>query len=102
MMGVLTIEHEGRRRAAVLPRRVRIGRRSMNHLVIDHRTVSRLHAWVDATDEGVFITDAGSRTGTRVNGRPIESRHPLADGDEVSIGPAKLTFRAEQQIPPGV
>ena len=82
-----------------------MGRKSINQLVIDHRAVSRLHAWIERTgegDEAYQITDATSRSGTKVNGRSIGAKHPLADGDEIRIGPAKLTFLAGPDLPPGV
>src|SRR5688572_21446684 len=98
-MAVLIVEHAGQTRGARLPRRVLIGRRSMNHLVIDHRLVSRMHAWIDGVGDRYFLTDTGTRTGTTVNGIPVASRHPLSDGDEIAIGPARLTFLAGDQVP---
>src|SRR3954454_7422569 len=100
-MAVLIIELGGHQRAAVLPSRVLIGRKSMNHLVIDHRAVSRLHAWIDGRGaDGWYISDATSRTGTRVNGEPVITRRFLNDGDEITVGPAKLWFLAGDQVPP--
>src|SRR5829696_2839947 len=101
-MPVLVVDHAGHRRGARLPRRVLIGRRGMNHLVIDHRDVSRMHAWIGSDGSRYHINDTGTRTGTRVNGRPLQSRHTLADGDRISIGPATLTFLADDQVPPQV
>ncbi len=75
----------------------------MNHLVIDDPGVSRMHAWIDGEgDDRYYINDAGSRTGTRVNGQRIVARHLLADEDEIAIGPAKLTFLAESTLRAGV
>ncbi len=44
---------------------------------------------------GWMVRDCGSRSGTRVNGRPVREA-PLADGDTVQIGP--FSFLA--QLPP--
>lgn len=101
-MAVLLVELHGIKRGSVLPRRVLIGRRSMNHLVIDDPAVSRMHAWIEGEGDRYYINDAGSRTGTRVNGQRIVSRHLLGDEDEISVGPAKLTFLAESRLRPGV
>jgi hypothetical protein len=98
-MPVLIVEHEGRCRGARLPRRVLIGRRAMNHLVIDDRLVSRMHAWIDCDGGRCFLTDTGTRTGTTVNGIPLASRYELVDGDEIAIGPARLTFLAGNDVP---
>jgi pSer/pThr/pTyr-binding forkhead associated (FHA) protein len=40
------------------------------------------------------IEDLGSKNGTYVNGNRIEAVSVLADGDEVVLGTAVLTFRA--------
>jgi len=101
-MAVLLVELHGIKRGSLLPRRVLIGRRSMNHLVIDDPAVSRMHAWIDGEGDRYYINDAGSRTGTRVNGQRIVTRHLLGDEDEITIGPAKLTFLAESRLRPGV
>jgi hypothetical protein len=98
-MAVLIVEHEGLCRGARLPRRVLIGRRAINHLVIDHRLVSRMHAWIDCDGDRCFLTDTGTRTGTTVNGIPLASRYQLVDGDEIAIGPARLTFLAGDEVP---
>jgi len=101
-MAVLLVELHGIKRGSLLPRRVLIGRRSMNQLVIDDPGVSRMHAWIDGEGDRFYINDAGSRTGTRVNGQRIVARHLLGDEDEITIGPAKLTFLAESRLRPGV
>ena len=61
-----------------------------------------MHAWIDGEGDRYYINDAGSRTGTRVNGQRIVARHLLGDEDEITIGPAKLTFLAEPRVRPGV
>src|SRR5207302_5838975 len=66
-------------------------------------SVSRLHAWIDADADGrYFIADSGSLTGTFVNGRTIEKRRMLADGDVIRIGQAQIIFSLEESLPPGV
>ena len=40
-------------------------------MVIPSTSVSREHARVEKTDEGIFISDLGSSNGTQVNGTPV-------------------------------
>lgn len=101
-MPILLVDHQSHTRGSILPSRLLIGRRSMNHLVIDDPTVSRMHAWIDQRGADYILTDMRSRTGTRVNGQPLAKRRKLVHGDSIQIGPATLTFRADDQLPAGV
>jgi pSer/pThr/pTyr-binding forkhead associated (FHA) protein len=97
-MPALTYEYSGARFGGTINGRVLIGRKLTQGVVIADPAVSRLHAWID-TSQGCFIlTDAGSRTGTFVNGEAIV-RWELQPGDEIRIGPANLVFRAEDTLP---
>jgi hypothetical protein len=97
-MPALTYEYSGAQFGGTINGRVLIGRKLTHGVVIADPAVSRLHAWID-TDEGAFVlTDAGSRTGTFVNGEAIV-RWELQPGDEIRIGPANLIFRAEDTLP---
>ena len=88
---------------ASLSGRVLIGRRPSNHVVVDDPAVSRIHAWIDTADRQFCITDAGSRTGTFVNGQRVDgSKVPLRHGDRITVGPASLIFRADGSLPAGV
>lgn len=60
---------------------------------VDHPAVSRRHSAISLRGGTAFIEDLGSTNGTFVNGRRIASPTALADGDAVSIGPQRLTFR---------
>jgi hypothetical protein len=62
-----------------------IGRDPANTIVLDDPTVSRRHARVELTDEGIVLTDLGSSNGTFVNGARIE-RAVLKPGDEIVLG----------------
>jgi pSer/pThr/pTyr-binding forkhead associated (FHA) protein len=50
--------------------------------------VSRLHAILHVSPEGVMISDLGSANGTRVNGMRIHAHipHPLSNGDTLTLG----------------
>ncbi|MDB5333913.1 MAG: hypothetical protein JWP03_5064 [Phycisphaerales bacterium] len=99
-MPILIIEQDGRRLAGILSGRVLIGRMAINTVVVDDRTVSRIHAWIGFQNGHYYVADSGSRTGTFINGKPVRNRHLLADGDEIYIGPVRLTYQAGDTVPP--
>jgi hypothetical protein len=101
-MAILIVEHRGTLQGASLNGRVLIGRRESNHVVVDHPDVSRIHAWIDTADRNFCLTDAGSRTGTFVNGERVAGKVNLHHGDQIGVGPAKLIFRADGSLPSGV
>jgi pSer/pThr/pTyr-binding forkhead associated (FHA) protein len=55
-------------------------------LTIEDEEISRRHAVIRPSDDGIEIEDLGSRNGTFVNGARIESATPLAGGDTVKLG----------------
>ena len=63
-----------------------IGRSKSSDVTIDLSTVSRNHAVLTRYDDGSWtITDAGSKDGTRVNGKSVQIR-ALQEKDTISIG----------------
>jgi hypothetical protein len=68
-----------------------IGRHPDSDIFLDDVTVSRRHAEVGNTEEGVRVRDLGSLNGSYVNGERVEERL-LSTGDEVQIGRFKLLF----------
>ncbi len=71
-----------------------VGRGPECVLSIPSGLVSRQHARIDVDGERVTLRDLGSKNGTLVGGRRVEGEVPLADGDEVRIGPALLVLCA--------
>ena len=72
--------------------RTAIGRQGCT-VLLQHPTVSRVHAWVDRLPDGSHVLrDAGSSNGTFVNGQRI-NQHPLNAGDIIQIGPFKLVYQ---------
>lgn len=98
-MAILIIEIGARREAGMLAGRVLIGRWEQTGIWIDHRSVSRIHAWIGIEGGHYYVSDAGSRTGTFVNGTQLTGRHFLADGDVLRIGPATVTYLAADSLP---
>jgi hypothetical protein len=98
----LIIDNLGVRRGIVLRDRILIGRRSTCGVAVDHPDVSRIHAWIGRRENGFYVADAHSRTGTRRNGRPVIEPQPLAEGDTIEIGPAIARFSDAAELPPDV
>jgi hypothetical protein len=79
------------RRVALGAQPLVIGRLPECDVVLNDSNVSRRHAELRRSGDGVFLTDLGSTNGTRVNGTPVREQI-LASGDEVSVGSTKLIF----------
>jgi pSer/pThr/pTyr-binding forkhead associated (FHA) protein len=76
-----------------------IGAAAYCHLRLDAHNVDPVHARVAASDTyGLSLADAGSSTGTYVNGRRIAGRYPLKDGDLVSLGPPGASQSASLRV----
>ena len=74
--------------------RVTIGSHESNDVVLSaDRTVSRLHAVLEAFPAGWSVRDMGSRNGTFVNGQKLAGERVLGPGDEVRIGRTRLVVR---------
>ncbi|MEV0153264.1 FHA domain-containing protein [Micromonospora sp. NPDC050686] len=61
-------------------------------IVLQDPHLSRRHAAVQVTDEGVSLVDLGSTNGTWLNDRRITGVECLADGDVVRMGRSELRF----------
>jgi len=70
-----------------------IGRDPDASVWIDSPTVSRAHARIDVAGDKAVLVDLGSKNGTALGGRPVESPTPLADGDSIELGSVRLVFR---------
>jgi DNA-binding winged helix-turn-helix (wHTH) protein len=66
-----------------------IGREGTCEVVVPDRMVSRFHARITPTVEGVVLEDLGSKNGTHCNGNLIEGQVVLQDGDTVQIALAQ-------------
>jgi hypothetical protein len=75
-----------------------LGRHRNNDIVISDPKVSSFHARLDRSPEGFKLVDLKSRNGCWVNGKRVESAL-LKTGDEVRLGPAKLTYKMDYQTP---
>ena len=65
---------------------LRIGRGKTNHLRLTERSVSRSHASILRSRNGIYARDEGSSLGTFVNGHKITGPTLLQPGDVIRIG----------------
>ncbi|MBQ7541845.1 MAG: FHA domain-containing protein [Clostridia bacterium] len=73
---------------------ISLGRSPTCDVVIDgDMTVSRFHAVIARRAKGWTIIDTFSKTGTFVNGRRIEKKTILENGDTLTFGSATFRFR---------
>ncbi len=100
-MASLVIQSGDLIQAASFNQRVLIGRKAFNGVQFGQRVISRIHAWIDKEGESFYVADAHSRGGTFVNGQRIATKTPLRDGDEIQVGPAKMTFHDTDALPEG-
>jgi DNA-binding winged helix-turn-helix (wHTH) protein len=75
-----------------------VGRDRDAALWIDHTAVSRRHARIVISDGITTLEDLGSKNGTYLKGERIAGVVPLADGDEIRIGPIAMTFRVMSRV----
>jgi len=68
-------------------------------LKLESPEVSRVHAVLERTSDGISVIDLGSDTGTRVNGERV-SRTSLREGDRIEIGPFVVLLGDAAPPPP--
>jgi phage tail-like protein len=97
-VGQLLIYAEGRlvRSLALNVPVVTIGRTPANVLPLPHPSVSRAHADLRVSPEGVILTDRGSANGTFVNDVRLAPEQPvqLVHGASIRIGPFMLRYQS--------
>lgn len=74
-----------------------LGRAPDNHIVLSDAYVSSYHARLDRRDGEWWLTDLGSRNGTRLNDVPITKSIPLVNGDVIGVGQVELRLEIENQ-----
>ena len=77
------------------------GHASLERGVVAHGTVSRQHALIQRGFGGrgpAFLTDMGSRNGTRVNGAAVDKPTPLTPGSVVRLGDTLAVVDAAASI----
>ncbi len=62
--------------------------------------VERLHAIIRREGERFVLADAGTASGTFVNGQRVGRPHPLRTGDAIALGRCRLRFGERQKATP--
>ena len=70
---------------------IMIGRAPLNHILVDHPTVSAQHAIIARVGDSYRLKDLHSTNGTQVNGVSITDTE-LKDGDKICFGSAVAIF----------
>ncbi len=70
-----------------------VGRSATCQLSLDDALVSRRHAMLVVSKDGVTVEDLESRNGVVVNGQRIASRVPVKPGDKIVIGSQELVLQ---------
>jgi pSer/pThr/pTyr-binding forkhead associated (FHA) protein len=78
-----------------------LGRSPYCSIVVNDGLVSRQHAAIRVTRDGMQIEDLGSRNGTFVNRRRISGTHVLSPGDRIDIGghPMEIELESREDRP---
>ncbi len=63
-----------------------LGRSSSNDIPLGDKTLSRVHARLETSLEGLLLTDLDSRNGTMLNGVRIVRPSPVHAGDQILLG----------------
>ncbi len=96
-LGQLVVQLQGSvvNTLALQPGVLTIGRTPENDLPLNLPLVSKRHAELNITEQGVLITDLGSQYGTFVAGYKLVANqpYPLIKGVLLQIGPFKITLR---------
>jgi DNA-binding winged helix-turn-helix (wHTH) protein len=78
-----------------------LGRDPECDIHIPDRQVSRHHARIVPTEEGVIVEDLGSKNGTHRNGKRVQEATKLSDGDMIHIALAQklIFFSSDATLP---
>ncbi len=71
---------------------ITLGRAPTCQVVIDSDFASRRHAQIVRREQSYWLRDLGSKNGTLLNGEPVTTELPLADGADIAIGQAHFRF----------
>ena len=84
-----------------LSRTLVIGREANCEIVIPDRQISRFHARLTLTPEGIILEYLGSKNGTHHNGNLLSAPVMLQDGDKVQISYVQefLFFTSDATVP---
>jgi pSer/pThr/pTyr-binding forkhead associated (FHA) protein len=101
-VGFLIVQHpDGERDKVFIPqgRRIVVGCKTSNEVVLRDPLVSREAAVIEAEGASVFVIDLGSTNGIFLNDARLgDSKTRLKTGDVIRVGDSKLTFQGMKSI----
>ena len=100
MLRLLIEDSEGKSKLAPInPENaaITIGRKEGNVIRLKERNVSRNHARIFSTPEGLFVEPVAARYGLKLNSKKIEGPTSLQLGDEIKIGDYRLYIQDENR-----
>jgi pSer/pThr/pTyr-binding forkhead associated (FHA) protein len=77
-----------------------IGRSSYCSLILDHDTLSRVHASLKVEGDGVELADLGSSNGTFVNGARIGAPVRVTRSDDIRLGHLRMWLEVARAAAP--
>jgi len=92
------ILHAGKR-TILQPGEILIGRDPGAEVLVDHPSVSRRHARILLDRGSATLEDLGSKNGTSVDDRTVETPVSLSDGARIVVGTVALIFRMLSLLP---
>ncbi|HEV7701245.1 MAG TPA: FHA domain-containing protein [Pyrinomonadaceae bacterium] len=95
--GNFTIRFAGDEPRSLYKEGVRIGRLATCEIVLDDKTVSRIHAGINFLDEQYVLVNLSSANAITLNGRVLgpQKTDVLAGGDTIQIGPFTVDVSLE-------
>ena len=92
----LTATDSRKRKIVVDQLPVIVGLDPGSDICLDDSAVGHYQCMIDNSDEGLMLWDLGTTSGTYINGARVLKKHPLLDGDELTIGRSTFLVRCEQ------
>jgi len=98
---IVKISGEDVQEKAVRQGHILIGRGNMCDIRIESPTVSRQHALISYTPDGVILADLSSTNGTYVDGHQV-NYHTLVPGETIDVGDCRIEYILEDFRQPSV
>lgn len=86
------------RRHDLVGKVLRVGRESINDIVLDDVGVSRTHARIERRADGWVLMDVGSTNGTLLNNQKLSVIRSLKNGDQLRFGSVILKYLSGADI----
>lgn len=75
-----------------------IGRSKRADIVIDHKTLASIHAFIYEKKDGLYISNYGSRNVVLINGERAKNEELLYTGDRLGMGAVTLCLHLRNEV----